>query len=269
MRLIYYKSEPNVGDALNPWLWSRLLGPLMDDDPDHAFLGIGTILVEGYVKRARKITVFGSGARSRRTLPDFSAAEWDLRFVRGPRTARLTGAAFVSDPAIVLPRLLPASGARSGLGFVPHFKTRPETVAQVAAALNARVVSPALGVEAFVQELASCEKVVCEAMHGAIIADAYRIPWAGLRLDVAYKAGASNVFKWRDWCESIDAPYAFSPLPLICYAPLAIRKRFKPSKWTPPARFDFGLSPWATLEKAQDRILQEVELLKQETASVT
>lgn len=267
MRLIYYKSELNVGDALNPWLWSRLMGSLLDDDPDHAFLGIGTILVQGYVKQARKITVFGSGARSRRTLPDFSAAEWDLRFVRGPKTSRLTGAAYVSDPAIILPRLLPGEDTRQGVGFVPHFKTDPKTVQEVAAQLNARVISPAQDVEAFVKELTTCEQVICEAMHGAIIADAYRIPWAGLRLDVAYKAGASNVFKWRDWCESIDAPYAFSPLPLICYAPLPIRKRFKPSKWRLPTSFPFGLSPEKQLENAQDRIFQEVEALKQEAVS--
>ncbi len=99
MRLIYYKDEPNVGDALNPWLWSRLLPSVMDDDPAHAFLGIGTVLVDGYVRNARKVTVFGAGARGRRALPDFSSAEWDLRFVRGPGTAELTGAKFISDSA--------------------------------------------------------------------------------------------------------------------------------------------------------------------------
>lgn len=264
MRLIYYKSQPNVGDALNPWLWSRLMPEVLDDDPDHVLLAIGSILVKGYAGKARKVTVFGSGARSKRMLPDFTQAEWDLRFVRGPKTAKLTGAPYISDPAILLPRVLPALAERQGLGFVPHFMTRPEVIEDVATRLGARVIHPELGVEDFVTALNSCEKVVCEAMHGAIIADAYRIPWAGLRLDVSYKAGQSNVFKWKDFCESLGAPYRFAPLPLACYAPLFVRKHFQP-KGPPrlPASFTYDLSPEPALSRAQDRLLEEVEALKQ------
>jgi succinoglycan biosynthesis protein ExoV len=264
MRLIYFKSKPNVGDALNPWLWSRLVPELLDDDPDHILLGIGTILVKGYVDKPKKVTVFGSGARSRRSLPDFSTAEWDMRFVRGPKTAKLTGAPFISDPAILLPRLLPAEPSGQGLGFVPHFMTRPEVIAEVAERLGARVIHPELDVEDFVRELTKCEKVICEAMHGAIIADAYRIPWAGLRLDVAFRAGAGNVFKWKDWCQSIGAPYRFAPLPIICYAPQTVRMRFRSgSNVGIPTRFEYGLSDESALARAQDGILEEVERLKQ------
>lgn len=261
MRLVYFASEPNVGDALNPWMWPRLLGDALDDDPDHAFLGIGTILVDGYVRNARKVTVCGSGARSRRMLPDLSSSEWDLRFVRGPKTAGITGAPFISDPAILMPTLLPGQDQRKGRAFVPHFKTRPETIAQVAQDLEADVLSPSLGVEDFIQKLTSYKEVVCEAMHGAILADAYRIPWAGLRLDVGHRSGQGNVFKWKDWCQSIEAPYQFEPLPLICYAPFFIRNRFQPKEWRLPTKFEFGLSPDAALNRAQDKMMDALEHL--------
>lgn len=263
MRLIYYKSQPNVGDALNPWLWSRLIPELLDDDPDHVLLAIGSILTKGYPGNARKITVFGAGARSKRMLPDFDAADWDLRFVRGPRTAAITGAPYISDPAILLPRVLPVDTSRQGLGFIPHFMTRPEVVKDVADQLGARVVHPELGVEDFVAALNTCEEVICEAMHGAIIADAYRIPWAGLRLDVSYKAGQSNVFKWKDYCESIGAPYRFAPLPLSCHLPFSLRKRFRPNSiGALPKSFVYDLSPEARLIAAQDRLFDEIERLK-------
>lgn len=193
-----------------------------------------------------------------------AAAEWDLRFVRGPKTARLTGAPFISGPAILLPRLLPFEPSREGLGFVPHFGTRRAVIEEAAGRLGARVIHPERDVEDFVRELTKCEKVICEAMHGAIIADAYRIPWAGLRLDVGFRAGAGNVFKWEDWCQSIQAPYKFAPLPLICYAPQVIRQWFRPEGVSgQPTHFDFGLSSESALAAAQDQILEEVERLKQ------
>jgi succinoglycan biosynthesis protein ExoV len=262
MKLIYYKSEANVGDALNVWLWPRLLGSRIDDDPEHVLLGIGTILVKGYApRRARRITVLGSGARSRLTLPDLSQPEWDVRFVRGPLTSGLTGAKHISDPAILLPRLLPAVHEPRGLGFVPHFKTSEGTVQEAAERLGARVVFPRLGVEEFVRELHTCEAVVCEAMHGAIIADAYRIPWAGVRLEVSYRAGQGNVFKWRDWADSLGLPDRFPRLPLICHAPAAVRMRLMSMDWRVLDNLTFDLSPEDRLSAAQDRILDEVQKL--------
>ncbi|MGI1662025.1 polysaccharide pyruvyl transferase family protein [Palleronia sp. KMU-117] len=261
LNLVYYKSEPNVGDALNPWLWPKLLDGFVDDDPEHAFMGIGTILVDGYPPRAKRITVFGSGARSWIRLPDLSGPEWDFRFVRGPRTARLTGAKFISDPAVLLPSLLPASRDRKGIGFVPHFKTHPDTVAEAARRLNARIISPRLDVEPFVEALTGCEAVVCEAMHGAIIADAYRIPWAGVRLEVSYRDGQGNVFKWRDWSESLGITDRFARLPVICQAPFALRRRFMKSDWRLLDNLIFDLSPEGAVERAQDRIMDEVHAL--------
>lgn len=50
----------------------------------------------------------------------------------------------------------------------------------------------------FIEKLWSCESVLTEAMHGAIFADAYGIPWVPLRLYVHI-----NEFKWKDWWASL------------------------------------------------------------------
>ncbi|BAU63186.1 succinoglycan biosynthesis ketolase [Stanieria sp. NIES-3757] len=50
MRLIYYK-QPNFGDALNLWMWQKLIPNIFDDDPSIAFMGLGTLLNESYQRR--------------------------------------------------------------------------------------------------------------------------------------------------------------------------------------------------------------------------
>jgi hypothetical protein len=61
MRLHYYKDpHGNFGDDLNPWLWSKLIPDLLDDDGRTLFVGIGTILRREIPRGPGKV-VFGSG----------------------------------------------------------------------------------------------------------------------------------------------------------------------------------------------------------------
>ena len=45
-------------------------------------------------------------------------------------------------------------------------------------------------------------------MHGAIVADALRVPWIPARL-----YGHFMEFKWRDWTESIEVPLELASMP--------------------------------------------------------
>ncbi len=47
-------------------------------------------------------------------------------------------------------------------------------------------------------------------MHGAILADAYGIPWTPVK---AYPH--TTEFKWRDWGGSLDLDFSFTELPAI------------------------------------------------------
>jgi hypothetical protein len=59
-------------------------------------------------------------------------------------------------------------------------------------------------VETVLGALETCEHVICEAMHGAILADALRIPWTRVTIEVPfYESDNSNEFKWNDWMLSI------------------------------------------------------------------
>ena len=44
MKLIYYQKNKNFGDALNPYIFNKLIPNFFDEDPSSIFLGIGSIL---------------------------------------------------------------------------------------------------------------------------------------------------------------------------------------------------------------------------------
>lgn len=204
----------NVGDDLNPYMWPKLFGPGFFDEQDSSlFLGVGSVLsvYSDFAKAKVKKTVFGVGARSSWTMPKIDST-WDIRFVRGPKTATLIGGGVksISDPAIMLPHALPAHDnvkdqkRASVVGFVPYFRTPDFAVEKICAALNWKLVSPHLEPEAFISKLTSCDFIVAEAMHGAILADSYRVPWIGVRIFNELFEGPTSRFKWSDWLQSLD-----------------------------------------------------------------
>jgi succinoglycan biosynthesis protein ExoV len=88
--------------------------------------------------------------------------------------------------------------------FVPHC-SMPENQAQtIASELGLFLILPSLAVEDFIAALRSCNLVVAEAMHGAILADAYRIPWIGCSFASLLSEGKTNAFKWNDWMLSLS-----------------------------------------------------------------
>ena len=82
MQLHYFNESPNYGDALNPWLWPRLLGDRLQECSSTLFLGIGTILKPG-LPEAERYVVLGSGdGYEAFPKPD---SRWTFYAVRGFR----------------------------------------------------------------------------------------------------------------------------------------------------------------------------------------
>src|SRR5690606_31984382 len=58
--------------------------------------------------------------------------------------------------------------------------------------------------------------VIAEAMHAAIIADSYRVPWVSVS-----SSRRINAFKWQDWAASLRMTHNFqyyAPLGFSTYA---------------------------------------------------
>jgi succinoglycan biosynthesis protein ExoV len=207
MRFYFYRGpEPNFGDELNEYLLPRLLPGFFDDHEDPLFLGVGSIIYDHHPQQVRKL-VFGAGYGGY-TRPPKLDASWTVYSVRGPRTAAALGLdprLANADLAVALPLVRPASRkSRYRASFMPHYESlRRGDWALVAEEAGLHFIDPRWPVEVVLTNLEESDLVVAEAMHGAIVADALRVPWVPL-----LPLDERNRFKWHDWAEALDVRLA-------------------------------------------------------------
>ncbi|OCP03392.1 MULTISPECIES: polysaccharide pyruvyl transferase family protein [unclassified Ensifer] len=209
MKPYYWESQHgNFGDDLNLWLWDFLLPGFRDVHEDILLVGVGTVLNRALLPDGIRKLVIGSGY-GYGTLPDMrNAAEWDLRCVRGPLTAEKVGLPperGIVDPAVMVADMpefqnLPKLHKRS---FVPHWESAiagmwPVTCGTVG--LN--YIDPRGDAKSVIREIAQSEFIVAESMHGAILADAFRVPWVAVTT-----SDGINSFKWNDWAKTVGVAY--------------------------------------------------------------
>jgi hypothetical protein len=213
MKLTYFTgTTPNFGDALNPWLWPRLLpAGFLDTDESELFLGIGSILWDHYPKTARKI-VMGSGFGGYAAAPNVHDGTWEVAFVRGPRTAaylELPPEKAICDSAVLLRAVkLPPPAENIGVAFMPHYHSFSRADwEKVCRRAGIRLIDPRDPVEKVLSEIQGARMLITEAMHGAIVADALRTPWLATLPIHAEKQG-----KWLDWSESLGIDLRRHPL---------------------------------------------------------
>jgi hypothetical protein len=210
MQLYVWRGEStNFGDELNNWLMPKVFPGLFDNDETTLFLGIGSVIFDFHPLRSRKI-VFGSGYGGYTQLPEFDET-WRFYCVRGPRTARvcnLSADLVAGDAAILMNRhRVELKAPAKGFAFMPHYDSVDRGNWEMACELaGVRFIDPGAAVDDVLQAIQGSETVIAEAMHGAIVADALRVPWIPLLpIHVAHR------MKWRDWAEALDLqlkPYA-------------------------------------------------------------
>ena len=204
-------SARNFGDELNTVLWPRLLPDFFDDDPATRFLGIGSVLDQRHTGAGLKLVAgSGYGGYQRPPLLD---RRWHIDWVRGPRTARmlaLPDALGFGDPASLLPcaGLVPPV-SRIRVGFMPHFESAARGAWDAAArAIGIALIDPRGDPLAIAAAIASCHVLLSEALHGAIVADALRVPWIAIE-----PLAAIHRPKWQDWADSLGLRIRFQHLP--------------------------------------------------------
>ncbi|HWV70054.1 polysaccharide pyruvyl transferase family protein [Chitinophaga sp.] len=240
MNYVYYKDpKGNFGDDLNGWLWPKLFGEGSCNDPE-VFLGIGSILFDGSplfrdIPDKSKI-VFGTGVRP--SYQTFSLDDsWDIRFLRGPLSAYAFNNQFpyIADAAYAI-RQLPEFDRfikvtkKHKVSVIPYFKSVPlfdwEALCNK---LGFNYISPRSekGVEHTLREIAASEYVIAEAMHGAILADALRVPWHRFILSTPYTEGSGVAeFKWMDWQAGIQL-YNINATPVKLYRKSFLHQKIK------------------------------------------
>lgn len=219
IKIGYFKCDKgNVGDDLNIWLWPKLLSNVkFTEDSDHVLVGIGSVLDSRFDHYKNKY-LLGAGARNNHSIPTLDDT-WHALFVRGPKTqAALAGQRevnFITDPAILVGEYYKQVDSPSEIGLIPYFRSNQKLWENIAHKLGYKLISPCSSVEEFSQAISECKFVVTEAMHGAIFADSIRVPWYSFSSLTRHYEQDTHLFKWKDWCLSMNLTFNELELPMI------------------------------------------------------
>jgi GT2 family glycosyltransferase/glycosyltransferase involved in cell wall biosynthesis len=171
---------------------------------------------EGLSQRASLIA-WGGGLREPGGLSAEALDRTDLLSVRGPLTAselRLGDHFPLGDPGLLMPALYRPSTAAEFVGkaiCVPHFndERRDQLIRETTKAdlvLRPSVRKSFNELETLIDRLTSAKFVLCGSLHGAILAAAYRVPFA------FWDSGCIDIpFKWKDFAASVGIPCEFLP----------------------------------------------------------
>jgi len=93
--------------------------------------------------------------------------------------------------------------------FMPHHSSADyDDWQSVCDALGIRYVDPTAPVEDTLEAIRRSALVVTESLHGAVVADAFRVPWIPVRTRPRILE-----FKWQDWAGSLELGHSFEWLP--------------------------------------------------------
>jgi succinoglycan biosynthesis protein ExoV len=225
MKPYYWESQHgNFGDDLNLWLWDFLLPGFRDVHPDVLLVGVGTVLNKALLPEEGRKLVLGSGF-GYGALPDMGDRSlWDIRCVRGPLTAEKVGVPEdlgIIDPAVLVADMpefanLPKRHKRS---FVPHWESAVAGLWPVTCStVGMHYIDPRGEATEVIREIAQSELIVAESMHGAILADAFRVPWVAVAT-----SNSINSFKWRDWAATVGVEHRPRRIPISSRAEAIIK----------------------------------------------
>lgn len=214
MKLYYYNAKENgfklgnFGDDLNPWIWNQLIPELFEDENDSTlFVGIGTLLNDFLPKESQKV-IFGPGVGYGNI--DIQNSRFKIYFVRGKLTAKCIGVSdekAITDPAILVKGLYSKKDIkkRYKYSYMPHHlesEMNRQGWQQVCNDCGLNYIDPGNPVEQILEEITATEILLTEAMHGAIVADALRVPWVPIKTNQKILE-----FKWKDWLDGLNISY--------------------------------------------------------------
>lgn len=225
MKPFYWESHHgNFGDDLNLWLWDFLIPGFREVHEETLLVGVGTVLNKALLPSGIHKLVIGSGF-GYGALPDMSdKAEWDVRCVRGPLTAQKVGVPAeygIIDPAVMVAEMpefknLPKSGKKT---FVPHWESAIAGLwPEICRTVGLSYLDPRGEAKSVIREIAQSSLIVAESMHGAILADAFRVPWISVST-----SRSINSFKWNDWAQTVGVTYAPKHIPISTRAEAIIK----------------------------------------------
>lgn len=196
----WHVGRPNFGDDINPTLFAALGAGSVRFAADRTrphVLGAGSILEHA----GPAAVVCGSGFLA---PPDRPVTAAEIVAVRGRRSAAAAGVpddVLLGDPLVLIDQFVQPVAPRRRFGFVPHVTSVLQW--RRLAGSGVHVIDPAWDPWRVVDEIAACETIFSQSLHGLIVADALGIP----NVWVAPSDGmAGGRFKFDDYFSTIDRP---------------------------------------------------------------
>ncbi len=259
MNLYFYRGKKsNFGDELNTWMWPKLIDGVWDEEDHAIFLGIGSIIFDFFPSDKKKI-VFGAGYGGYTPFPVIDK-NWKFYFVRGKLTAKASGISEslgIGDAAILLRSCIKQKmEKRHKVSFMPHWGSTFEGNWELACRLaSINYIDPCAPVDAVLEQILASELVITEALHGAIVSDALRVPWIPVR-----PFSDAHSMKWFDWASALDIdlkPVRIDSSSLLESVVLFFEKH-NPSladKFRRRGRFLLNVAPQAFAQRAAEKLV--------------
>lgn len=215
----WWNKKKNFGDALSPWLASRLYNGEVEFN--NGAKGRKTHLVIGSVisKATPRTHIWGAGSFGTETMTGLSTShsickEATYHAVRGPLTRNLLRVHGVScpsiygDPALLTPYFYnPYLKKEYEVGVIIRWSETKHADLDFGEGVK-KIFFATDKIEETINDILSCKRIMSSAMHGIIIADAYGIPSAWL-----YSSKSLGLaFKYYDYMLSVNKvqhPQAF------------------------------------------------------------
>jgi pyruvyltransferase len=202
----YSDTVQNFGDALSPYIVSRLIGQQYKlicngKRADKTLFAIGSWLHYA----TEEAHIWGTGLRTDPPMEQDATHCYNtlhVHAVRGPMTRSfllkrgIDCPEIYGDPALLLPMFYSPRTNREldgKVGFIPHCSD----VKRRAEHEGYHFINPLDPVEHIIDQIASCSAIVSQSLHGLIVSDAYGVPNAWL-----YRPLAEGTLKFIDYFAS-------------------------------------------------------------------
>ena len=200
-----------LGAGLHQWLWRKLLPGVWGHDQAALVGGTFDSLRLGLGDHA---AIIGGGLGSAAPRRRRAGKYWRVYWVRGPLTAerlRLPLETAITDGAALLPKALTVRLPKRDCVALISDQHAARLGAWPTCCDRAGIdyVDPRDDWRGIVIRLATARMVLAGSLLGAIIADAYRVPW----IRVTTPASGTDSYQWRDWCASMDLDHRPVALP--------------------------------------------------------
>jgi len=198
--LFWHVGRPNFGDDINPSFLQRLAGQpvrFANDQTQPHWLGVGSILESA----TSASIVIGSGYLKPTSGPlPKQTTVISLRGQLSLERAGCDGNILLGDPLVLVDRLFDKPiQKKHRTGLVAHVLNISAMKAKYGR--HTHLISPMHEPWKVVEEIASCEQIVSQSLHGLIVADAFDIPNVWIAPSESMTGGR---FKFDDYFSTLD-----------------------------------------------------------------